>query len=63
MYGEAENLSFLNWVDEGATSRIYPSLDEYFRRVSALAGFKEFLASQRFLKYPHSSRSAAHGAA
>lgn len=57
-----ENLAFLDWVGKGATSRTYPNLDEYFQRVSGLPRFKEFLASERFLKHPFSSSFAAHGA-
>jgi len=57
-----ENIDFVNWVGQGRTLDAYPGIAAYFARVSALPRFNEYLASERFLKYPYSSKSAAHGA-
>jgi glutathione S-transferase len=58
-----EIIDFVNTVGEGRILDLHPALAAYFARVSSLPRFREYLASERFLKYPYLSMPPAYATA
>lgn len=57
-----ENIDYLNVVGKGEALSSCDLIKHYVNRMNRLPGFKEFLASDRFRRFPFSTASSPHGA-